>query len=176
MKGIVRETLITVVLAVIIFLAAQVTIQSSIVVGSSMYPTLEPDQRLIINKLAYRFNEPQRGDIIVFHRRQSEKVEYIKRIIGLPGESVEIKEGRVYIHRDGEALPLEEPYIKEASPQHFTGDIIPENEYFFLGDNRNNSNDSRRDWLAHREDIVGKAWILIWPPDTWGLAPHYSTP
>jgi len=142
-----------------------------------MEPSLEEGQRLLVNKAVYKFHEPERGDVIVFHPSHNPGDEYIKRIIGLPGESVEIKQGTVYIHKqDGNVLPLDELYIKEVPSRPFNGNTIPENEYFVLGDNRNNSNDSRNGWTVKREDIIGKAWLSIWPPSTWGLAPNYALP
>jgi len=160
-------------MAVVIFFLLQATVGSVIVVGASMEPGLQEGQRLLINKVVYNFHPPERGDVIVF-QRDNQQMDYIKRIIGLPGESVEIKNGTVYIHQNGKAFPLDEPYINDLSSDDFQGDIIPENEYFVLGDNRNNSNDSRNGWTAKREDIIGKAWFKIWPPSTWGLALNYS--
>jgi len=136
-----------------------------------MEPNLQERQRILINKVVYAFHEPERGDVIVFHPPNNRQADYIKRIIGLPGESVEIKQGTVYIHKDGNILPLDEPYIKEQLTRTFDGDPIPQDEYFVLGDNRNNSNDSRSGWTVKREDIIGKAWLSIWPP---GLIPNYS--
>jgi len=173
MKAFLREILVTLILAIAIFFTLQATVQSFIIVGNSMEPGLHQGQRLLINKVAYAFGEPERGDIIVF-KPDNRQVDYIKRIIGLPGESVEIKQGTVYIHKEnGDVLPLDEPYIKEAPRRPFNGDTIPENEYFVLGDNRNSSNDSRNNWTVGREDIIGKAWLSVWPPGEWGLVPNY---
>ena len=175
MRAFLREILVIIIVAVVIFVLLQTTIQSFVVVGASMQPGFEQGQRLLINKAVYRFSEPQRGDVIVFHPPNNQRADYIKRIIGLPGESVEIKQGTVYIHtEDGNVLSLDEPYIKEAPSSPFKGRTIPENEYFVLGDNRNNSNDSRNDWTSPRENIIGKAWLSIWPPSQWGLITHYS--
>lgn len=177
MKDFLRDTLTTLILAVVIFFGLQFTIQHSVVISPSMLPSLQVNQHLIINKVVYRWHEPQRGDIIVFHPANNQPGDYIKRIIGLPGESVEIKEGKVYIHKkDGSLLPLDEPYIIERAMRPFKGDTIPEDEYFVLGDNRNNSGDSRSGWTVPRQKIVGKAWLSIWPRDRWGLAPNYPLP
>jgi len=174
MKGFLREILATLVLAAVIFLLLQATIQSSVVVGSSMEPNLKDGQRLLINKVVYTFDEPQRGDVIVFNSPNNSQTDFIKRIIGLPSEAVEVKQGKVYIHKENsDVLPLDEPYIKEVPSSPFNGDIIAENEYFVLGDNRNNSNDSRNGWTVKRETIIGKAWLSIWPPDEWGLVSNY---
>ncbi len=174
MKVFLREILGTLLLVVVIFFLLQTTVQSFIVVGSSMEPNLKEGQRLLISKVVYAFREPERGDVIVFHSPNNRQADYIKRIIGLPGESVEIKQGMVYIHKDGNILPLDEPYIKEPLTRTFKGDIIPTGEYFVLGDNRNNSSDSRNGWTVEREEIIGKAWLSIWPPREWGLVANYS--
>ena len=180
MRAFFREILGALILAVIIFFLLQATVQSFIVDGASMEPGFEEGQRLLIirNKVLYTFHEPERGDVIIFHPPNNpdpKATPFIKRIIALPGESVEIKKGTVYIHKeDGNILPLDEPYIKEPPRRDFRGDIIPEDEYFVLGDNRNNSNDSRNGWTVSRQDIIGKAWLKIWPLSEWGLISNYS--
>ena len=174
MRSFVRDTLVTLIIAVVIFLLLQTTVKHSVVVSPSMEPSLQAGQHLLINKLAYKFHNPERGDLIVFHPPGNQQGDYIKRIIGLSGESVEIKEGTVYIHKeDGEVFALDEPYVTERARLTFKGDEIPENEYFVLGDNRNNSSDSRNGWTFPRQNIVGKAWLSIWPLDKWGLAANY---
>ena len=179
MRAFLREIIWTVILAVAIFFLIQITIQTSVVVFGSMEPTFYEGQRLLINKVVYHFHEPERGDIIVFHPPHNQKTDFIKRIIALPGEYVEIKDGTVYIHKEndeGNVLVLDEPYIKELPSRPFKGDTVPKDEYFVLGDNRNNSNDSRNDWTVKREDIIGKAWLSIWPPNEWGLVVDYPLP
>lgn len=174
MKTLLREIIGTLLVGITIFVLFQLSIQYSIVEMSSMEPNLHNGQRLLVSKLTYKFGEPQRGDIIVFkppHIDNPDK-DYIKRIIGLPGETVEITNGVVYIN----GAPLEEPYIKDPAKSSFAKRTIPEGEYFVLGDNRNNSNDSRSGWTVPLEDIVGKAWLSIWPPETWGTAPNYKLP
>jgi signal peptidase I len=170
-----RETIILILIAVVVFLGLRFTIQTYIVFGPSMQPNFEENQRIIVNKLAYKFGEPHRGDVIVFDPPFTSASDYIKRVIGLPGESIEIKDGKTYVYTlDGSVLILDEPYIAESSMHTYTKHTILENEYFVMGDNRNNSNDSRTGWLVPEENIVGKAWLIIWPPDTWGLARNYS--
>jgi len=143
-----------------------------------MEPNLHEGQRIIISKIVYWFHEPERGDIIVFPNPNNPGEEYIKRIIGLPGETVEIKDGIVYIHqKDGNILVLDESdYINDPANEDYSSDVIPEDEYFVMGDNRNNSYDSRRGWTVPRDEIVGKAWLSIWPLSDWGLAANYSFP
>jgi len=176
MKTFLRDILVTLVIAVIIFFGLQATVQPFIVDGPSMQPNFHNGQRLLVNKAVYKFfHEPERGDVVIFHPPNNMQGDYIKRIIGLPGESVEIIEGTVYIYKeDGNKLLLDEPYITEAAGQTFRGDTVPENEYFVLGDNRNNSSDSRHGWTLPRQNIIGKTWLSIWPPDIWGLVANYS--
>lgn len=180
MKTFLREVLGTLVMAVAIFLIIQATLQSSVVVGFSMEPNLHNEQRVLINKVVYSFHVPERGDIVVFTPPGSlaSDNDYIKRIIGLPGEVVEIKDGVIYVHQeDGNVLVLDEgEYIHESIRGSFMSDTIPPDSYFVLGDNRNNSNDSRGGWTVLRQDIVGKAWLSIWPITEWGLAPNYALP
>lgn len=167
----IRDIVTTFLVAVVVFFALQVTIQVSIINGSSMEPDLHNGERLIINKVAYHFEKPARGDVIVFHPPQSpSSTPFIKRIIGLPSDTVEIKNGQVIVN--GEVLA--EPYIKEAPEYYMKKLTVPDNSYFVLGDNRNLSNDSHGGWTVTRGEIVGKAWVSIWPPSLWGLAPHYA--
>lgn len=150
---------------VLAFLIIKYVGQRTEVVGRSMEPTLEDSDNLIVDKLSYRFKDPERYDIIVFPYRDGSGLYYIKRIIGLPGEQVYINErGDVFV--DGEKL--EEDYIKEkaidagivAQPI-----ILGEDEYFVLGDNRNNSVDSRSVdvGMVSKEEIIGRAVVRIWP-------------
>ncbi len=171
------ETLIVILIALALFVGLRLTIQTYIVYGPSMEPNYWEDEWIIVNKLAFKFHAPQTGDIIVFQPPIYSTKPFIKRIIGLPGESVEIKNGKVYIHKtDGSIITLEEPYIKELFSTNYKSPIIPENEYFVMGDNRNNSSDSRSGWLVSRDKIIGKAWISIWPPHLWGVAANYTQP
>jgi len=175
MRAYLRDTIVIFIMAIVIFLLLQATVQSSPVVGSSMEPSLQREgQRLLINKLAYLFHEPERGDIITFYPPNNPKADpFIKRIIGLPGESVEIREGIVYIHREGEVWPLDESaYVKYPANYTYYAEI-PDEHYFVLGDNRPVSNDSHNGWTVPRENIIGKAWLSIWPPSEWGLALNY---
>lgn len=176
MKTLFRDTLITLAIAVVIFIGLQMTIQKYRVDGTSMNPNFNNGQFLLVNKIVYKFREPQRGDVIVFHPPGNEQDDYIKRIIGLPYESVDISDGVVYIHKDGELLSLDEDYISDPAREDYVGEIIPIDQYFVLGDNRNNSSDSRRGDIGTipREEIIGKAWLSIWPLQNWGLVTSYS--
>lgn len=170
MKIFLREALITIVLALIIFLAAQATIQTFIVVMTSMEPNFHDGQRLVVNKAVYIFGEPERGDVVIFEAPNEQQEDFIKRLIGLPGDTVEIKNGTVYVND----TKLDEPYIK--SPPSYTMEKteVPEDCYFVLGDNRNHSNDSHHGWVVPRENIIGKAWLTTWPPADWAIVPNYD--
>jgi signal peptidase I len=148
--------------------------------SESMVPTLEINDRLIVEKISYLVNPPQREDIIVFWpndrlRQQQPKLKdaFIKRLIGLPGEKVEVKGGKVYINDQ----PLREKYI-EAEPDYEWGpEIVPENSYLVLGDNRNNSYDSHFWGYVPRQNIIGRAAFRFWPPNRIGNVdpqPHYQ--
>jgi signal peptidase I len=168
LRKLIIEIVGTLLAGVLIFILVNISVQYSVVEGSSMEPNLHNGQRLLINKIAYK--NPQRGDVIVFpppHIANSDK-DFIKRIIGLPGEVIEIKDGVIYINDS----PLDEPYIVDDAGINMALTVIPDGEYFVLGDNRGNSSDSRGGWTVPEENIVGKAWLSIWPPSDWGLAPN----
>jgi len=170
MKAFLREILATLALAIVIFILLQTTIQSTVVVGPSMEPDFHDGQRLLINKAVYAFHEPERGDVIIFRSPNNDRTDYIKRIIGLPSDTIEIKDGVVYAN----GSPLYEPYIADSPKYTFQKQEVEHNSYFVLGDNRNNSNDSHNGWTVPRQNITGKAWLSIWRPEWWGLAPNYS--
>jgi len=130
-----------------------------LVEGSSMHPTLESGDRLIVTKLSYKFKQPQRGDIVVFKNPDNPRVNYIKRVIGVEGDTVEI--GNVYVN--GKALI--EPYIAEPTMGDYPRTVVPEGTIFVMGDNRNFSRDSRNSHVGFipMQNIIGKAKIRIWP-------------
>ena len=171
MRTLLREILIIIIVAVGIFFLLQTTVQSFIVVGASMKPTFEQGQRLLVNKAVYRFREPQRGDVIVFHPPHNQRDDYVKRIIAIPSDTVKIEQGVVYVN----GSELTEPYINTANPATYSlsQQTIRVNNYFVLGDNRRNSNDSHNGWTVKDRDLIGKAWLSIWPPNQWGVVAHY---
>jgi signal peptidase I len=122
----------------------------------------------VVNKLGYRLHEPQRGDIIVFRDPRSSDRKLIKRVIGLPGEMLEIRQGQVIIDEQ----QLYEPYIQDPGHYSQAATQIPSDQYFVLGDNRNNSSDSHNWGTLPSDEIVGKAWLSYWPPALWGVVPH----
>ena len=136
--------------------------------GSSMEPTLQEGQYLIVNRLAYFLDEPERGDIIVLHFPNDRSRDFIKRIVGLPGDTVEISNGEVWVN----GVLIDEPYIKDPSPNNQTW-TVTEDSYFVMGDNRRNSSDARSWSFLPEEDIIGEAWVIYWPPKDWQLVPHY---
>lgn len=164
---VVREIVETLLLMFFMFWLVNSVIGRYRIDGSSMTPTLEDSQYLIINNLAYYLNEPERGDIIVFHHPKSD-INLIKRVIGLPGDTVEITNQAVTVN----GVPLDEPYIKEL-PRYNGRWTVPVGEYFVLGDNRNNSSDSHTWLFLPKENIIGKAVIIYWPPQDWEAVPHH---
>lgn len=178
MKKVMREILSTSLYLLGVLCAVYLVIhfvgQRTQVQGSSMEPKLSTEDNLIVDKITYRFHDPERFDIIVFPPPHEKDTFYIKRIIGLPGETVQIdEEGNILI--DGEIL--EESYGKEIIMNPGRAyDLITlgEDEYFVLGDNRNNSIDSRDPSVGNirREDIIGRAWLRIWPLDKFELIRH----
>lgn len=169
MKSILKEIFSTsvylLVVLLVTYLVVQYVGQRTEVVGSSMENTLSNGDNLIVDKISYRFRDPERYDIIVFPYQYQEDTYYIKRIIGMPGEKIRIdSEGVIYI--DGEVLT--EHYGKEviADPGEARNEItLGKDEYFVLGDNRNNSTDSRDSKVGsiRKKDILGRAWLRIWP-------------
>jgi signal peptidase I len=168
MKNTLFEILISVGLALLVFFGLRFTVQSNVIIGSSMEPGLHNGEWLIVVKTAYVFGEPQRGDVITV-RMPGEKVPLIKRIIAIPGDTVEVRNGTVYVN--GKAL--EEPYIKEAPLYSYNKTTVPQDNYFVLGDNRNNSRDSHTGFTVPREDILGKASFSTWPISDIGLVDNY---
>jgi signal peptidase I len=159
-----RELLETVVLTVAIFLAVRATLQNFRVEGDSMFPTLHNGEYILVDKVSYLLHSPRRGDIIVFHAVPALQPDrdFIKRIVAVPGDTVAVRNGSVYIN--GHRLP--EPYIHQPADYTFAARHVPRDDYFVLGDNRNNSFDSSKwtttPWL-NRKYIIGKAWIAYWP-------------
>jgi signal peptidase I len=169
-KSILREIVETALLTLLIFLAIRTLIQNFRIEGVSMEPNLHDGQYLIINKLVYYLHPPERGDVVVFHYPKNPRRDFIKRIVGLPGEKVEVRGKRLFV--DGEEI--EEPYALHAGKYAWKPQRLGEDEYFVLGDNRNSSSDSHNWGPLNRDAIVGKAWISYWPPKHLGLVPHYS--
>ncbi|RLC96509.1 MAG: signal peptidase I [Chloroflexi bacterium] len=171
MSGRAREIFWMVLVMVVVFVGVQMSVQSFRVDGESMEPSFEDGQYLIVDKLTYRFHSPSRGDVVVFHNPQYYDELYIKRVIGLPGERVDIRQGRVYIN--GAELQ-EVPQWASIPNSEGYSTTVPEGEYFVLGDNRSNSSGSHTFDTVPEDYIVGRVWISYWPPSDWGLSPSYS--
>lgn len=171
MKTFLREILITIILALAIFFVARGTIQTYEVFMTSMEPNFHEGQRVVVNKAAYWgwVGEPERGDVIIFKAPNGTNEDFIKRIIGLPGDTVEVRGGVVYVNE----VKLDEPYIMSSPNYAMEEKEVPEGKYFVLGDNRNQSNDSHNGWYVGRSEIHGKAWLSTWPPKLWGVVPEY---
>lgn len=169
MKSILKEILSTSIYLLVVLLITYLIVnfvgQRTEVVGSSMESTLSDGDNLIVDKITYRFKNPERYDIIVFPFQYEKNTYYIKRIIGLPGETVRIDDNGVIYINDKE---LTEYYGREiiADPGIARDEItLGRDEYFVMGDNRNNSTDSRDPSVGniHKKDILGRAWLRIWP-------------
>ena len=180
MNRIMRELLNTAIYLLCVLGAVWLVItfvgQRTEVEGASMENTLHNGDNLIVDKLSYRFHDPERFDIIVFPFQFQDNTYYIKRIIGLPGETVQIMDdGSIYINGE----KLEENYGMEVIKPETIGRAaepieLGDDEYFVMGDNRNNSSDSRSDMVGNikRENIIGKAWLRIWPVSDFGVLQH----
>jgi signal peptidase I len=180
--SILYEVVETVLLAIVIWLAVNFTTARYVVEGQSMEPNLHTGQFLIVSRLAYMqlgdwlaIGAPERGDIIVFDYPGNPSDDYVKRVIGLPGEVVTIEpDGTILVDN----APLEEPYLDAMGSIPYRGRsdtwVVPDGAYFVVGDNRNSSSDSRSWGMLAEEYIVGKAWISYWPPRYWGIIPHYE--
>ena len=180
MNKIMRELLNTAIYLLCVLGAVWLVItfvgQRTEVEGASMENTLHNGDNLIVDKLSYRFHDPERFDIIVFPFQFQDNTYYIKRIIGLPGETVQIMDdGSIYINGE----KLEENYGMEVIKPETIGRAaepieLGDDEYFVMGDNRNNSSDSRTDMVGNikRENIIGKAWLRIWPVSDFGVLQH----
>ena len=172
MRTLIRETLQVILLALVIFFAIHFMIQNFRIDGTSMEPNIHNGEYVIVNKTAYWFgHNPQRGDVIIFNAPDQPQNDRVKRVIGLPGDKVEVRgDGTVYVN----GQQLEEPYL----PPHHSGTsgtwTVPEDQYFVMGDNRSASLDSRAKGPVPRNKIIGKAWLIIWPLHDWGWAPNRS--
>lgn len=169
-----REAAETVILAVVIFLLLQLVVRNFRIVGDSMFPTLESGQFMLVERVTHRFSEPRRGDIVIFEYPRALQEDFVKRIIGLPGEMVEIQGGSVYIN----GVALVEPYIhgQRTLTYHPISLTLGDGEYFVMGDNRAASSDSRTWGPLPRQNIVGRVWLCYWPPAHWGFVPPATYP
>ena len=160
----------TLILSVVLFAVINAVSARIRVDGASMQPTLETGEFVIVNKLAYMLGKVQIGDVIVFHFPRDPEQEYIKRVIGLPGDKVTVQDGIVSVN----GQPLGEDYIASPPAYESTWEVPPDS-LFVLGDNRNNSSDSHNWGPVPLDYVVGKAVFVYWPPTRWGMLEEPST-
>ena len=161
-----RDVLETIVPAVIIALLINLFLaQATRVYGQSMEPNLHTDQRLVVEKLSYRLHAPDRGDVVVLKVTDDTEDLLIKRVIALPGETVEVKDGQVFVNEK----PLDEPYLAQRTRGHYGPIYVPPLHIFVLGDNRGASNDSRSFGPVHIKRVIGRAWVSYWPVEAFGF-------
>lgn len=166
-KRVALDILETIVLAVVLYFGINAVSARVRVDGFSMNPSLANGEYILVNKLAYTLGEPARGDIVVFEFPEDPQQDLIKRIIGLPGETVTVQDGQVSIN----GVLIDEPYI--AAPPFYNNTwVVTEGHLFVLGDNRNESKDSHEWGLLPIENIIGKAVLIYWPPPKWELINH----
>lgn len=198
-RSVVKEMLETAIFILLIFFIVRGIVQNFKIEGSSMEPSLHSGQYILVNKLVYfhfdvnapmrllpgnadlpeevvyPFHTPERGDVIVFEYPNDPRKDYIKRVIGLPGESVAIRDGHVFINDQ----MIDEPYLQGAMTSCSTNAscgigpvVVPADALFVMGDNRANSSDSREWDALPLENVIGQAWILYYPVKDWGMVPH----
>ena len=168
-KSQVIQGVIFLALLALIFFGVHATIEAKVANGYCMEPHIYDGNLFMVVKAAYWFEDPGRGDVIVFLYPLDPQQKFVKRVIGLPGETIECKGGIVYI--DGK--PIEEPYV-QGTTSEFNATEVPEGYYFVMGDNRQNSADSRSWGFLPREDIIGRAYFVYWPFHNWHLLHGYS--
>jgi signal peptidase I len=177
----VRELSETLILIALVYTLVNLATVRFYIEGPSMQPNFWAGQFLIVSRLHYLFSEPERGDIVVFDPpgddNQSDDPLLIKRLIGMPGDHIEVRDGSVFINGE----PLAEPYLNEVgSPIRCSGEqcdvVLNADQYFLMGDNRNNSRDSRVFGPVERSRLVGEAILRYWPPSDWGIVTHYRFP
>ncbi len=191
-RSLLKDIAETLVLALIIYGAVRAGIQNFKVEGTSMEPSLHNGQYLLVNKLSFAsvgldgiagivpglsslkgsllfpFGQPQRGDVVVFRFPRDPARDFIKRVVALPGETVEVKAGTVYVN----GKKLDEPYVLDSPTYSKEPTVVPHGEYYVLGDNRNNSSDSHVWGPVPIDEMIGKAWVTYWPMKDWGFIPH----
>jgi signal peptidase I len=167
-----RDLIETMVLVAIAFLIVNALIGRFRIEQVSMQPNLHEGEYVIVDKVSYAFRQPERGEIVVLKNPNPGQPDLIKRIIGLPGETLAVSGGQVSVN----GQPLSEPYIRQPMASDFPAKQLEAGQYFVMGDNRNNSEDSRAFGARPASDLVGRAWIIYWPPADWQILsrPSYA--
>jgi signal peptidase I len=160
-----RDIIETMVLVAIAFLVVNALIGRFRIEQVSMLPNLHEGEYVIVDKISYALRQPERGEIVVLKNPTPGQPDLIKRLIGLPGETIDVHDGKVYVN----GQPLAEPYLAQPMAGDSTATQLQAGQYFVMGDNRNNSEDSRRFGPRPLNDIVGRAWIIYWPPADWQI-------
>ena len=175
--GFLREIIDTLILIGAIYALVNLATVRFFIDGPSMQPNFHASEFLVVSRLSYLLGEPEHGDVAVFDAPEARPDDppLIKRVIGMPGDTVEIRDQQVYVN----GAALNETYINEPCSESMCRDdswTLGPNEYFFMGDNRNNSRDSRRFGPVQREHVVGEALVRYWPPSEWGIVEHFRYP
>ncbi len=165
-----RELVETVLLTLVIFFMIRFAVENYRIEGYSMEPNFHDGQFLLVNKLQYLFTPPQRGDVIIFRYPLNPNKNFIKRVIALPGETVEIRAGKVFVNN----VRVHEPYPFNFADYDYGPVTVGPDEYFVLGDNRPESSDSHSWGMLPTKDLIGKAWVSYWPPEEWQIIRDYS--
>jgi len=166
----VRELAETVVLSLVIFLLIRQVVQNYRIENHSMEPNFYEGQFVLVNKVAYWLGEPTRGDVVVFHNPRNTNEDYIKRIVGVPGDTVEVRDQTVFIN--GQPLPEDFPHNPMPPGEYIGPIVVGDNQLFVMGDNRPNSSDSRVFGPIEQDLVVGQAWLRIWPLTEFGIVQH----
>jgi len=169
MNSLVKDSLITLVLIAVLILLLRLVVGIYSVIDSTMAPELQIGDRLVINRLAYQYGAPQRGEVVCF-KTSALGSDHLGRIIGIPGDILEIKDKMVYVN----GIPLHESYLKNSPAYTLSAFQLASNSYFLLEDNRSLTDDELAGWTVSRAYIQGLAWIYAWPPDRWGAVESYS--
>jgi len=172
LKKILRDVGITILIAIAIFAFLRVSFQGYMVRGSCMLPGIENQDWVMVSKASYFSSDPQHGDIIILEPPIPANHPFIKRVIAVPGDTIEVKDGKVYLND----IALTEPYVSDPPRYTLPAREIPEGEYFVLGDNRNSADDSHIWGTVPGENIIGKAWVIYWPLERWRGVGNYNYP
>jgi signal peptidase I len=165
------EWVSTIAITVLLYLALHAAVEPRIVLGQSMEPTLHTGEYVLLDKLSYHFHQPERGDIVVFKYPYAPNDDYIKRVIGLPGDHVVVQDGHVYVN----GHQLVERYIANA-PNYTDDKVVPKGDLYVLGDDRDNSSDSHIWGLLPQRDLIGRALFVYWPLPDLSWLPRPSFP